>query len=97
MYTTKSFYLKFLQTNTATYKNRTGFLYPLMVISLYIYIYIYIATVDITYIYITVISLKSPKKTALGPFALRQPRNFSTTVTSSSGIKPLLVVVSTPP
>ena len=64
-----------------------------MVISLYIYI----ATVDITYMYITVISLKSPEKTALGPFALRQQRNFSTTVTSSSGIKPLLVVVSAPP
>lgn len=58
MYTTKSFYLKFLQTNTTTYKNRTGFLYPLTVISLYIYI----AIVDITYMYITVISLKSPKK-----------------------------------
>ena len=47
--------------------------------------------------YITVISLKSPKKTALGPFALSQQGNFSMTVTSSSGIKLLLVVVSTLP
>lgn len=93
MYTTKSFYLKFLQTNTTTYKNRTGFMYPPMVISLYIYsncgYYIYVYNCHFVEI---------SEITALGPFALRQQKNFSTTAgTSSSGIKPLLVVVSTPP